>query len=74
MTTNQTIDGVPCAHDWTDDGEYLIVCTKCGEQENHDPAWRDMATAPTDGTMVRLLVEFEAVSYTHLTLPTKRIV
>jgi len=59
MTTNQTIDGVPCAHDWTDDGEYLIVCTKCGEQENHDPAWRDMATAPTDGTMVRLLVEFE---------------
>ncbi|OEC62121.1 hypothetical protein A7D21_26825 [Pseudomonas sp. AP19] len=50
---------VACAHDWLDDGEYLIVCTKCGAQENHDPCWRDMATAPTDGTMLRLLVEFE---------------
>jgi len=26
---------------------------------SHDPGWRDMSTAPTDGTMVRLLVEFE---------------
>lgn len=50
---------VACAHDWLDDGEYLIVCTKCGAKENHDPCWRDMASAPTDGTMVRLLVEFE---------------
>lgn len=50
---------VACAHDWLDDGEYLIVCTKCGAQENYDPCWRDMASAPTDGTMVRLLVEFE---------------
>jgi hypothetical protein len=49
----------PCAHEWTDDGSHLLVCTSCGAQEDHDPGWRDMATAPTDGTMVRLLVEFE---------------
>lgn len=50
---------VPCAHEWTDDGGHLLVCTACGAQEDHDPGWQDMATAPTDGTMVRLLVEFE---------------
>ena len=50
---------VPCVHEWTDDGGHLLVCTACGAQEDHDPGWRDMATAPTDGTMVRLLVEFE---------------
>lgn len=48
-----------CAHEWTDDGEHLLVCTVCGAQEDHTPGWCDMATAPTDGTMVRLLVEFE---------------
>lgn len=53
--------GVPaaCAHEWTDDGEHLLVCTACGAQEDHDPGWKDMASAPTDGTMLRLLVEFE---------------
>ena len=48
-----------CSHEWTDDGQFLLICTKCGEQENHDPKWRDMETAPKDGTLVRLLVEFE---------------
>ncbi|WFS20584.1 hypothetical protein P9K38_09705 [Pseudomonas sp. 905_Psudmo1] len=48
----------PCNHEWTDDGQHLLVCTACGAQEDHDPRWRDMATAPRDGTMVRLLVEF----------------
>ncbi|WP_122975155.1 Lar family restriction alleviation protein [Pseudomonas fulva] len=47
-----------CSHEWTDDGEFMLVCTACGAQENHDPKWRDMATAPRDGTLVRLLVEF----------------
>ncbi|NVZ61220.1 hypothetical protein HX867_03920 [Pseudomonas gingeri] len=50
---------LPCAHEWTDDGAHLLVCTACGAQEDHDPGWRAMATAPTDGTMVRLLVEFD---------------
>lgn len=50
---------LPCAHEWTDDGAHLLVCTACGAQEDHDPGWRDMETAPTDGTMVRLLVEFD---------------
>lgn len=49
---------VVCAHEWTDDGEFMLVCTACGAQENHDPKWRDMATAPRDGTLIRLLVEF----------------
>jgi len=48
-----------CGHEWTDDGQFMLICTKCGAQENHDPQWRDMATAPKDGTLVRLLVEFE---------------
>lgn len=48
-----------CNHEWTDDGEYLLVCTACGAQEDHNPGWRDMSTAPRDGTMLRLLVEFE---------------
>lgn len=52
-------EATACAHEWTDDGEYLLVCTACGAQEDHAPGWRDMATASTDGTMVRLLVEFE---------------
>jgi len=47
-----------CAHEWTDDGEFMLICTACGAQEDHDPKWRDMATAPRDGTLVRLLVEF----------------
>ncbi|OLU22991.1 hypothetical protein BVH03_22365 [Pseudomonas sp. PA15(2017)] len=47
-----------CDHEWTDDGLHLLVCTVCGAQEDQDPHWRDMATAPRDGTMVRLLVEF----------------
>ena len=49
----------PCSHEWNDDGEYLLVCTACGAQEDHSPGWRDMSTAPRDGTMLRLLVEFE---------------
>lgn len=48
----------PCDHKWTDDGLHLLVCTSCGAQEDHNPGWRDMATAPRDGTMLRLLVEF----------------
>ncbi len=47
-----------CDHEWTDDGEFLLACTKCGTQENHDPKWRDMGSAPKDGTMLRLLVSF----------------
>lgn len=47
-----------CVHQWTDNGEHLLICTECGTQEDHDPKWRDMATAPRDGTMLRLLVEF----------------
>lgn len=49
----------PCSHEWTDDGAFLLVCTACGVREDHDPKWRDMASAPRDGTMLRLLVEFE---------------
>ncbi|WP_449106730.1 hypothetical protein [Pseudomonas mohnii] len=49
----------PCDHQFTDDGEFLLVCTECGYTEDHDPHWRPMETAPTDGTLVRLLVEFE---------------
>lgn len=26
-----------CAHEWTDDGEFMLTCTKCGAQENHEP-------------------------------------
>jgi hypothetical protein len=48
-----------CKHEWTDDGEFLQVCTVCGRQEDHDPKWRDMDTAPRDGTLLRLLVEFD---------------
>jgi Lar family restriction alleviation protein len=47
-----------CRHQWLDNGEHLLVCTACGVQEDHDPRWQDMATAPRDGTMLRLLVEF----------------
>ena len=66
---------VACSHEWTDDGEFLLVCTKCGIQENHDPKWRDMATAPRDGTLVRLLVEFtehatEDEGFTEVGSPT----
>lgn len=49
----------PCAHEWTDDGQFLLACTKCGAQEDRDPHWRPVETAPRDGTMLRLLVEFE---------------
>lgn len=50
---------VECTHEWTDDGGHLLVCTACGAQVDHDPGWKDMASAPTDGTMLRLLVAFE---------------
>lgn len=50
---------VACAHEWNDDGEFMLVCTACGAQENHDPKWRDMSSAPRDGTLLRLLVAFE---------------
>ena len=26
-----------CAHEWTDDGEFTLTCTKCGKTENHEP-------------------------------------
>lgn len=26
-----------CSHEWTDDGAWLLACTKCGAQENHEP-------------------------------------
>ncbi|MCG6541719.1 hypothetical protein MCB86_16725 [Pseudomonas sp. KSR10] len=48
-----------CDHQWVDDGQYILVCTSCGAQEDHDPGWQDMATAPRDGTLVQLLVEFD---------------
>lgn len=48
----------PCQHEWTDDGQFLLVCTACGAQEDHDPHWRPIETAPRDGSMLRLLVEF----------------
>ena len=28
---------VVCAHEWTDDGEFTLTCTKCGKTENHEP-------------------------------------
>ena len=28
---------VACAHEWTDDGEFTLVCTKCGLEENCEP-------------------------------------
>jgi len=28
---------VACAHEWTDDGEFTLVCTKCGLEENYEP-------------------------------------
>jgi|GEM_PF-3229704 len=49
----------PCDHQWTDDGLHLLVCTSCGAHEDHDPGWQDMATAPRDGTLVQLLVDFD---------------
>lgn len=27
----------PCVHEWTDDGEFTLTCTKCGKTENHEP-------------------------------------
>ena len=27
-----------CAHAWTDDGEFLLVCTACGSQEDYNQA------------------------------------
>nr|WP_314532345.1 hypothetical protein [uncultured Pseudomonas sp.] len=48
-----------CDHEWTDDGGFLLVCTNCGAQEDHDPKWQDMESAPRDGTLLRLLVSFD---------------
>lgn len=28
---------VACNHEWTDDGEFTLICTKCGKEENHEP-------------------------------------
>lgn len=55
------VTGVPvlCDHEWNDDGEFMLICTNCGAQEDHSPNWRDVDTAPRDGTMLRLLVRFE---------------
>ncbi|WP_296277778.1 hypothetical protein [Pseudomonas sp. UBA7530] len=58
VVNQQVTTAATCDHEWTDDGQHLLVCTACGAQEDHDPRWRDMATAPRDGTLVRLLVEF----------------
>ncbi|HEY1028383.1 MAG TPA: hypothetical protein VGE28_12260 [Pseudomonas sp.] len=58
VATPAAVPPTPCTHEWIDDGQHLLVCTSCGAQEDHDPRWRDMATAPRDGTMVRLLVDF----------------
>lgn len=30
-------DELECDHEWTDDGEFNLHCTKCGKQENHEP-------------------------------------
>ena len=30
-------DELQCDHEWTDDGEFNLHCTKCGKQENHEP-------------------------------------
>lgn len=27
---------VACSHEWTDDGEFTLICTKCGHEENHE--------------------------------------
>ncbi|MBI6621156.1 hypothetical protein YA0783_22925 [Pseudomonas corrugata] len=53
------MESVKCDHEWTDDGSFLLACTKCGTQEDHDPKWRDMESAPKDGTLIRLLVSFD---------------
>lgn len=29
---------VACTHEWTDDGEFLLVCTACGAQEDYSEA------------------------------------
>ncbi|QLG93311.1 hypothetical protein HZF02_15655 [Pseudomonas yamanorum] len=29
---------VACSHEWTDDGEFLLVCTACGAQEDYTQA------------------------------------
>lgn len=29
---------VACAHEWTDDGEFILVCTACGAQEDYTKA------------------------------------
>lgn len=59
LRTRPQAEPVACSHEWTDDGEFLLACTACGAQEDHSPGWRDMASAPRDGTMLRLLVDFE---------------
>lgn len=28
---------VDCAHEWSDDGEFTLTCTKCDKTENHEP-------------------------------------
>ena len=28
---------VACAHEWTDDGEFTLTCTKCSRTESHEP-------------------------------------
>jgi hypothetical protein len=28
---------VACPHEWTDDGEFTLTCTKCDKTENHEP-------------------------------------
>ncbi|NWE46376.1 hypothetical protein [Pseudomonas gingeri] len=30
-------EAAACAHEWTDDGEFTLTCTKCGKTENHEP-------------------------------------
>lgn len=30
-------EAAACAHEWTDDGEFTLTCTKCGKTENNEP-------------------------------------
>lgn len=55
---NNKADPHQAGHQWIKVGEELFTCTVCGLQKDHVPGWRDMATAPRDGTMLRLLVNF----------------
>ena len=69
---NDVIECNNCDWSWNrvDGGEDLYICHKCGN-DNTPPALENFNDTKVSQQLKNYI---EAVSYTHLTLPTKRIV